>query len=194
MFKTKKTGNNFLQGEIMKKYIVVILIVISAVVCVLCGFQKQTDYEYLRIHIRANSNLCIDQDVKYQIKDKLVNFLTPYLCECNDKESAVKTVNNNLENLEKIANQTLKQNGFDYTSKAKISKEYFPTRVYDGLVLESGNYDALVVELGKAQGDNWWCVVYPPLCFVSTSTKYVYKSKLLEIIKDFKQKYANSQG
>lgn len=194
MFKTKKTGNNFLQGEIMKKYIVVILIVISAVVCVLCGFQKQTDYEYLRIHIRANSNLCIDQDVKYQIKDKLVTFLTPYLCECNDKESAVKTVNNNLENLEKIADQTLKQNGFDYTSKAKISKEYFPTRVYDGLVLESGNYDALVVELGKAQGDNWWCVVYPPLCFVSTSTKYVYKSKLLEIIKDFKQKYANSQG
>ena len=125
MFKTKKTGNNFLQGEIMKKYIVVILIVISAVVCVLCGFQKQTDYEYLRIHIRANSNLCIDQDVKYQIKDKLVNFLTPYLCECNDKESAVKTVNNNLENLEKIADQTLKQNGFEYTSKAKISKEYF---------------------------------------------------------------------
>lgn len=194
MFKTKKTGNNFLQGEIMKKYIVVILIVISAVVCVLCGFQKQTDYEYLRIHIRANSNLCIDQDVKYQIKDKMVNFLTPFLCQCNDKETAIKMVNDNLENLEKIADQTLNQNGFEYKSKAKISKEYFPTRVYDGLVLESGNYDALVVELGKAQGDNWWCVVYPPLCFVSTSTKYVYKSKLLEIIKDFKQKYANSQG
>lgn len=173
----------------MKKYIIVILIAVATIVCVLFGFEKQTNHEYLRIHIRANSNLCMDQDVKYQIKDKLVNFLTPFLCECNNKQSAVKIVNDNLESLENLADQTLNQNGFEYTSKAKVLKEYFPTRIYDGLVLESGNYDALVVELGEAQGDNWWCVVYPPLCFISTSTKYVYKSKLVEIIKDFKQKY-----
>lgn len=175
----------------MKKYIVTILILIAGAICVFCGFEKNTEYEYLRIHIRANSNLVVDQDVKYQIKDSIVQYLTPFLCDCTDKKKAIETINGQLDQIQNIANQTLLQKGFDYKSKAKICNEYFPTRVYDGLVLESGNYDALILELGDADGDNWWCVVYPPLCFVSSSTKYVYKSKLIEIIKDFKQRYSN---
>ena len=66
--------------------------------------------------------------------------------------------------------------------------EEFPTRVYGGLTLENGFYDALIIELGSGKGDNWWCVVYPPLCFSGEGTNYVYKSKLKQIINDFYEK------
>ena len=82
----------------------------------------------------------------------------------------------------------LAQNGFAYTSDAQLKKEIFPTRSYDGIVFEQGEYDALVVNLGSGKGDNWWCVVYPPLCFVGgelTGGGVVYKSKLEEIVKEF---------
>ena len=81
-----------------------------------------------------------------------------------------------------------KKNGFSYISKAKLAKEEFPTRKYDNLVLEQGFYDALILDLGSGEGNNWWCVVYPPLCFLETSPtgeNVVYKSKLVEIIKSF---------
>ena len=64
----------------------------------------------------------------------------------------------------------------------KLNNEYFPTRAYDDLVLENGYYDALIIELGSGKGDNWWCVVYPPLCFADCTQKIEYKSKFLEII------------
>lgn len=161
---------------------------IITVIAIASGFKTQTNYEYLRIHIRANSNELIDQNVKYKIKDDIVDYLVPFLANCNDKQTAQKIVLQNLAQIEKIADRVLQENSMTYTSNAKINNEYFPTRVYEDLVLESGNYDALIVELGKAEGDNWWCVVYPPFCFVSSNTKLVYKSKILEIIESFKNK------
>lgn len=154
-----------------------------------CGVNNQTHTEYLRIHIRANSNLQIDQNIKYKIKDEIVNFLTPVLSECNTKQKAELTLKNKLTNIENIANKTLEKNGFAYTSKAKLNNEYFPTRSYSSLTLESGYYDALILELGDAEGDNWWCVVYPPLCFTTSSSKIVYKSRIFEIIKNFKSNH-----
>ena len=68
-----------------------------------------------------------------------------------------------------IANDILKSNGFEYKSKVYIHEEYFPTRVYGETVLEADVYDAIIVELGDAGGNNWWCVVYPPLCFVNNN-------------------------
>ena len=79
--------------------------------------------------------------------------------------------------------------GFDYFADATILKEYFPTRTYDDVTLYDGEYDALIINLGSAKGDNWWCLVYPPLCFVAeydlTNSNIVYRSKLLEIIQSF---------
>ena len=85
----------------------------------------------------------------------------------------------------------LSKNGFDYKSKVVVRNELFPTRVYDGFTLEEGFYDALIVNLGNAQGDNWWCVVYPPLCFTGSKTPIKYKSKILEIIKEFENRENN---
>ncbi len=170
----------------MKK--LVILFLLAVLFFGLVGCSSFDDKDCLRIHIRANSNEQIDQKVKYMVKDAVVEFLTPLLADATDKNKAKQIVTANSEQICLVANNVLKQNGFDYKSSAKISKETFPTRAYGDFVLEQGEYDALIVNLGSGSGDNWWCVVYPPLCFVGgeqTGGSLVYKSKLHEIIKNF---------
>ena len=150
--------------------------------------QSTQSSEYLRIHIRANSNSEIDQNVKYEVKDAVVEAMIPLLSECKTKNEAQIVIKNNFNLIENAANKILIKNGFSYTAKAKLAVEEFPTRSYDGIVLEKGFYDALILNLGTGEGNNWWCVVYPPLCFLKTSTsgtETVYKSKILEIIKSF---------
>ena len=145
--------------------------------------------DYLRIHIRANSNSSADQKVKYEIKDEVVKVLTPLLSEAKTKQQAVNIINENLDLVCTTADAVLGKNGFKYTSSASIKSEYFPTRTYEDLTLESDIYDALIINLGSGSGDNWWCVAYPPMCFVqatdTSSEGVVYKSKLVEIIKNF---------
>lgn len=147
--------------------------------------QTQTQTEYLRIHIRADSNSAEAQNVKYAIKDKIVEFLAPYIAECDTKEKAEQMLNSKLGEIEAVADSVLLDFGFKYHSKASLKTEEFPTRVYEDLTLEQGFYKALIIELGSGKGDNWWCVVYPPLCFTKANCGYVYKSKIYEIIQKF---------
>ena len=154
------------------------------------GLSQKPSDEYLRIHIRANSNESIDQNIKYQVKDCLVKYLTPFIADCKSKRQAEVLLKEKEEYLENTVDSLLKNNGFTYESNIVVRSELFPTRVYEDFTLEEGFYDAVIVELGKAEGDNWWCVVYPPLCFTGNESGIVYKSKILEIIKDFKRKYA----
>ena len=176
----------------------VLLILAAAVMAVFLLLASSSDSgNYLRIHIRANSNLSVDQSVKYQVKEAVVSYLTPYLAACKDKKSAMATVKQHLKALENTANSVLSKNNFSYTAKASLKSESFPARNYGEFTLADGVYDALILELGTGEGDNWWCVVYPPLCFVggtdNGSTEIKYKSLLLEIIEDFKEKYLNGQ-
>ncbi|MBP5242545.1 MAG: stage II sporulation protein R [Clostridia bacterium] len=144
--------------------------------------------EYLRIHIRANSNAAEDQAVKYAVRDQVVNVLTPLISDCKTKEKAVSVMQSNLVALTQIARATLEKNGFYYGAQASVRKEVFPTRIYEEYTLEAGEYDALILELGAGAGDNWWCCIYPPLCFTSANQPPVYRSKIAEIIADFYRK------
>ena len=164
-------------------FLIIAIIVLSSVG--IFTLNAQPKKEYLRIHIRANSNLSEDQQVKYLVKNDIVEFLTPYIAQCDTKQKAISMLNDNLKNIESVAKRTLKQNGFDYSVKASVNNEQFPTRVYDGVCLDAGFYDALIIELGEGKGDNWWCVVYPPLCFTGEGCSYIYKSKIIEIINGF---------
>lgn len=170
----------------MKKLIVFfgLFALIGILVAVGLSTTKNND-EILRIHIRANSNSAIDQNVKYQVKDAVVSVMLPLLCECQTKNQAEETIKNNFGLIEETANKILQQNGFFYTSKAKLTNEEFPTRSYGNLTYEAGFYDALILELGQAKGDNWWCVVYPPLCFLQSNNpkEIKYTSKLVEFVK-----------
>lgn len=155
------------------------LFVLIAVIAL--SLPKAEDYDYLRIHIRANSNSQIDQSVKYKVKDSIVDYLTPWLCSVKTKQQAIEVVNKEKVNMQNIGKKVLKENGFNYSVNVKIANEYFPTRTYNNTTLESGYYDAVIVELGDAVGDNWWCVMYPPLCFVGENTnenKITFKSRL----------------
>ncbi len=173
----------------MKKICITLLLIFIISLTVAVSFNKSTlSAEYLRIHIRANSNSQVDQSVKYEIKDKLVNYLTPYIANCNSKEDAINLLNEKRLTLISITDKVLESKGLDYSSNVVVRNEKFPTRVYGEFTLEEGFYDAVIVELGKAKGDNWWCVVYPPLCFTVNDCGVKYKSKILEIIKEFKER------
>lgn len=179
----------------MKKLFIVLICLVTCLtlVGIFCfGEDKESsknNADYLRIHIRANSNSDIDQRVKYAIKDAYIEYLTPKIVDCKTKQQVVNLVETEKENLENLADKILRENNFDYVSNVKICSEMFPARTYENYTLESGIYDAVIVELGGAQGNNWWCVIYPPLCFTNYSSSnlqsIVYKSKIWEIIKQF---------
>ena len=170
----------------MKKVIAVILVLASMITILTFSSPQSANSEYLRIHIRANSNSQVDQAIKYKVKDAVVDAMIPLIKDCTTKQQSIQTINNNLEYLESVATLTLKQNGFNYCVNAQIKNEKFPTRSYGEFTLEGGFYDALIMNLGSGEGDNWWCVVYPPLCFVNGGTQVnQFKSRILEIIQSF---------
>ncbi len=169
--------------KICISFLIVAIIILSGIGLTLQNGSTQT--EYLRLHIRANSNSEIDQSVKYAVKETVVNYLTPYIAECDTRKKADKMLEECLPAIEKVCDAVLETNGFDYKAKASVKNEKFPTRVYGELTLESGYYDALIINLGSGTGDNWWCVVYPPLCFTGGGGQYVYRSKIVDIIDSF---------
>lgn len=153
--------------------------------------QMQANEEcdgYLRIHIRADSNEAQAQAVKYCVRDKVVEYLTPLVAEYPTKTDAMAGVEDNLQEVANVATRVLKEKGYAYSATAELTTESFPTRVYGDYTLPAGEYSALIIRLGSGEGDNWWCVVYPPLCFAATGENVVYKSKILEIIEDFKNR------
>ena len=143
--------------------------------------------EYLRIHIRADSNAQDAQAVKYRVRDDVVEYLTPLVANYTDKQAAIEGVAAHLDEIAAVATAALQKNGYAYSATAELTVEEFPTRVYGDCTLPAGKYSALVLKLGSGAGDNWWCVVYPPLCF-STAQNVIYKSKIAEIIADFKNR------
>jgi len=182
----------------MKKHIIKGFVVMGAVTVIalsaigLQGCKIQIEKDFLRLHIRANSNSAADQDVKYLVKQQVVNELTPMFVGIVSKGEAMDMLAENLPLIEQTANTVLQEQGFDYAARVALKSEHFPTRAYSGprnveVVLPEGLYDALVIELGEGMGDNWWCVVYPPLCFLENNIGgdqgVKYRSKLHEIIK-----------
>ncbi len=167
----------------MKKYMWIFILLIAICVGAVLLPDKKENYDYLRLHIRANSNLECDQQLKYRIKEKVVEILSPKLVSVSSKTEAVKVVQQNSALLKSKCQEMIKNHGFSYSVNIKISNEYFPTRTYANTTLNSGYYDAVIVELGEAKGDNWWCVMYPPLCFVNkneNNAQIKYKSAIME--------------
>lgn len=167
----------------MKNYIFIFVLLIAICIGAIFLPQKKQNYDYLRLHIRANSNLDCDQQLKYKIKETVVEILAPLLIDANSKEEAIKVVKDYNVLLKGECLNVIKENGFNYSVNIKVNNEYFPTRTYANTTLNSGYYDAVIVELGEAKGDNWWCVMYPPLCFVNkneNNAQIKYKSAIVE--------------
>jgi len=145
--------------------------------------------EFLRLHIRANSNSHADQSVKFLVKQQVIDSFTPIFSQVTSRAQAMNVLAQNIAKIENISNQILQEGGFNYGTRAVLRSEHFPTRNYHGLTLPAGYYDALIIELGSGAGENWWCVVYPPLCFLDNNIGgergVIYRSRLQEIIRRF---------
>lgn len=173
------------------------LVGLSMICCAifLCGGNKEENSlaeDYMRIHITANSNSVFDQNLKYEVKDSVVEFLIPKLAYANDKNEAISVIFENISFIEEVVSAVLRNAKVNYSANVSITQEDMPSRAYDNLVLDAGVYDCLKIDLGDAKGDNWWCVVFPAVCFISSKNyeNYEYISKIWEIINSVTQKNA----
>ena len=119
-----------------------------------------------RLHVIANSDSKEDQDLKYKVRDSLIDYMNLISKDINSKEEAINIAIKNKDQFYNIAQNVILANGFNYNVNIEIGNFYFPTKNYGDISLPSGFYDALKVEIGEASGQNWWCVMFPSLCFV----------------------------
>lgn len=136
-----------------------------------------------RLHIIANSDSVEDQNLKYKVRDNVIAYMNTLCSNSNSKEEIISIANEHLDDFKKIAEDTIKTNGFNYESQVEINNVFFPTKTYGDLSLPEGYYDALRIKIGNASGQNWWCVMFPPLCFVDVSTGIVPEESK-ELIKE----------
>lgn len=137
--------------------------------------------EVIRIHIRANGNGEADQRVKLAVRDALTEKLSVILADCATKNEAERALSAAKDELTQIADHTLESCGFDYKTRIVLTNEHFPEKDYGGYTFPEGDYDAMLVLLGKGTGENWWCVAFPPLCFVpGEGDEVVYRSWVKE--------------
>lgn len=140
-----------------------------------------------RLHVIANSNSDEDQALKYKVRDNLLKYMNNICSNCSSKQEAINLVTEHQEEFKQIALDTIKNEGYSYSVKINIGNFEFPTKQYGDISLPAGYYDALRVEIGEAKGRNWWCVMFPSLCFIDVSSGIVpeeSKEELQNVLSD----------
>lgn len=131
---------------------------------------------FFRLHILANSDSIEDQELKLKVRDKIIEYMNTQ--HFNTKENAITYVQNNLDSFYEIAEKTIFDNGYNYQVNINVGNFYFPTKNYGNISLPAGYYDGIKIEIGEAKGQNWWCSLFPPLCFVDISSGIVENEDL----------------
>lgn len=133
--------------------------------------------EVFRLHVIANSDTEEDQKLKLKIKTRIVEYLEEILGKDADLEETKEAVLTHLGEIEREAEKLVHEQGFDYPVKAVVEKTYFPKKSYGDCTFPAGEYEALNVKIGEARGHNWWCVLYPSLCFIEDTYGVVTEEK-----------------
>jgi stage II sporulation protein R len=128
-----------------------------------------------RLHILANSNSDEDQNLKLKVRDSIIEYMKEITKDSSKKDDVIKICQSNISNLQEIAENVIKENGYDYPVTIEIGNFYFPTKDYANISFPAGYYDALRIKIGEAAGNNWWCSLFPPLCFVDISSGILEK-------------------
>ena len=123
-----------------------------------------------RLHIIANSDSPEDQNLKLLVRDNVLSYMKEISSDVSSKEEVISLMNEHLDDFYKIARETIVNAGFDYDVDLEIGNFDFPTKVYGNVSLPAGFYDTLRIKIGEASGHNWWCVMFPTLCFVDVSS------------------------
>lgn len=160
-------------AKYMKKTLISVLSAVSVIFFVSIvyahGVHSNLSGELIRLHIIANSDTDIDQALKIKIRDEIIEKAGAEFKDAKDKNELKNALIKKAPEIKKIADNVLLQNNSDYASSVSFERLYIPRKVYDGIILPEGSYEAMVVRLGEAKGKNWWCVVYPPLCFTEST-------------------------
>lgn len=123
----------------------------------------------IRFHVIANSDSEEDQELKLKVRDRVINEMNNLFDKNEDISSAREVIINNIPKITSIAKDEIQKRGYSYDVYVSLGKSDFPTKDYGEVVLPAGSYEALKIEIGSAKGKNWWCVLFPPLCFVDES-------------------------
>ena len=163
--------------KISKKYFIIFILLFLYVMLYSFSYANNVvsdlSNSLFRLHVIANSNSKEDQNLKYLVRDELISYMNTLCSNVSSKEQAIAIANEHLDDFQKVANEVISKNGFNYSAKVQIGNFAFPTKTYGDISLPAGYYDALKVELGKAEGKNWWCVMFPSLCFVDINNGIV---------------------
>ena len=156
-----------------RKILIIFILFIIYILLSLFSYSNavSTDIQnsVFRLHVIANSNSKEDQDLKYKVRDSLIEYMNFISKDITSKEEAINIAIEHKNQFYNIAKSVILDNGFDYNVNIEIGNFSFPTKTYGDISLPSGFYDALNVEIGQASGQNWWCVMFPSLCFVDVS-------------------------
>ena len=139
--------------------------------------------EIFRLHVIANSDTQKDQELKLEVKNQVVDFLEETVGETHSAEETKEAVLTHLAQIEEEARDTVGEKGYDYPVQAVVEKTYFPEKTYGDCTFPAGEYEALVIRIGDAKGKNWWCVLYPSLCFLDDTYAVVTEEKKEELQK-----------
>lgn len=172
----KKFLNEIKNSKIGIIIILSLLLFLYTIICAISYVSAvSTDISdsVFRLHVIANSDSDEDQALKYKVRDNLLNYMNNICKDCTSKEEAINIVSEHQEEFKQVALETIKNEGYSYDVRIEIGNFEFPTKQYGDISLPAGFYDALKVEIGKAEGRNWWCVMFPSLCFVDISSGIV---------------------
>lgn len=168
---------SIVKSSVFKRLIIVLLLLILFIfisaISYVSAVSNNISNGVFRLHVIANSDSPEDQNLKYIVRDELIKYMNTLAKDCNSKQEVIEIAKNNISNFENIAKKTIKDNGFNYNVTVEIGNFDFPTKTYGDITLPAGTYDSLKIKIGKSEGQNWWCVMFPPLCFVDVTTGIV---------------------
>ena len=173
----------------MKKIILILISIIM--VFIVMNKSKEENItipeDAIRFRVLANSNSLRDQKIKEDIRNKMQKELYEILKEARTKKEAKKIINSNIKELDNLLSKEMSD--IEYSYSIDYGMHYFPQKIHNGIVYNEGEYESLLVTLGKGEGDNWWCVLFPPICVLeaeeTSSNNVEYKSFIKEIIKKY---------
>ena len=177
----------FINFGFIKRFLIVLILfsffIFISAASYLNAVSEDIAQSVFRLHVIANSDSKEDQDLKYKVRDKVLEYMNEISMDCSSKEEVILLAEEHKEEFKKIAEDVIKENGYDYTVNISIGNFDFPTKTYWDISLPAGEYDALRIEIGEAKGQNWWCVMFPPLCFVDV-TSGVVPDESKEVMKE----------
>ena len=158
-----------------------LLTILIATLFTMAGQEEQLLTEnFFRFHVLANSDSEEDQALKLKVRDAVIDYLEPGLKESNSKEATRAYVLNHLPEITDVAGRILQAAGSSYQLQVVVGESEFPTKSYGSVTLPAGRYESLCIQIGEAEGRNWWCVMFPTLCFVEETEAEVMEEDLAE--------------